>query len=355
MAKKKIPAHKISGTAKPKAHRPAIPASIEREVLLANRHACCVCQKPRVQLHHIDSNPSNNVAENIAALCLPHHDMATMTVGLTKKLKPEEVRTYKAQWELECKNDVRALSRQRFTYYYNIYKNPQRLIGAFASLSADERISAARRIRDYLIEEEPRKLDDKIYGMNAVPRKDNPTAQALDSFLRGETTPSYLSPADLKFDPGEMYQSPDHYIAYHKYDLWCQLVGQILAEASGVTPLEDLLKFQTANEIDRFAGSLLTFWLTVRGKGVVIPRLYREHPTAMIYAKAKNGSLRFRVEMQLRTRDLFSDTSAINLQNGRVSGLAILSGAVASKGETKMALVPLLIGTGGWNIYPEKY
>jgi hypothetical protein len=50
-----------------------------------------------VQLHHIDSNPSNNVTENIAALCLPHHDMATMTIGLTKKLKPEEVRAYKAE------------------------------------------------------------------------------------------------------------------------------------------------------------------------------------------------------------------------------------------------------------------
>jgi hypothetical protein len=59
--------------------------------------------------------------------------------------------------------------------------------------------------------------------------------------------------------------------------------------------------------------------------------------------------------MQLRTRDLFSDTSAMNLQNGRVSGLAILSGAIASKGEIKISLVPLLIGTGGWNIYPEKY
>jgi hypothetical protein len=233
--------------------------------------------------------------------------------------------------------------------------SPQRLIGAFASLSAEERISAAERVRDHLIDEEPRKLQDQIYGLNAVPKKNDHTAQALDSFLKGETTPSYLTPADLEFDPGEMYHSHGHYMAYHKYDLWCQIAGQILAEARGTTPLEDIFKFETAKEVDRFSGSLLTFWLTVRGKGVVIPRLYREHPTALIYANAKNDDQKFRVEMQLRTRDLFSDTSAMNLQNGRVSGLAILSGAIASKGEIKISLVPLLIGTGGWNIYPEKY
>jgi hypothetical protein len=338
-----------------KGRRPKIPPALEYEVLLANRHSCCVCQKPRVQLHHIDGNPSNNIAANLAPLCLDHHDMATMQIGLTKKLQPDDVKTYKDEWEEYCRGDIRALSRARFTFYYCIYKNPQRLIGALSSLSVHERVLAAEKVRDRLIEEEPRKLKDSIYGLNAVPRKDDHTGQALDSFLRGETTPSYLTPADLKFDPAETYHSPDHYMAYHKYDLWCQIVGQILAEARGTTPVEDFLKFKTAKEVDRFAGSLVTFFVTIRGKGVVIPRRYRERPTALIYAKAKDGSRKFRIEMQLRTRDLFSDTAAMNLTHGRVSGLAILSGALVNKGEIKITLVPLLIGTGGWNIYPEKY
>jgi hypothetical protein len=59
--------------------------------------------------------------------------------------------------------------------------------------------------------------------------------------------------------------------------------------------------------------------------------------------------------MHIRTKDMFSDTSAINLRHGRISGLAILAGAFKSKGEIQITLVPLLIGAGGWNLYPEKY
>ena len=353
MAKnKKLSAKK---RAKPTRHRQQIPARLEREILLANRHSCCVCQKPRVQFHHIDGDPSNNIAENIAALCLIHHDMATMTLGLTKKLKASEVRTYKAEWEQECKNDKLALSRHRFTFYYCIYKNPQRIIGAFSSLSEGERISAAQALRDRLLEEEPRKKVDALFGMNAVPRKDDATAQALDSIFKGETIPAYLKLSDLEFDPAKPYNSPDHYMAYHKYDLWCQIAAQTLAEARGTTPLEDFFKFKTAKEVDAFAGSLVTYRLTIRGKGVRPPRFYEEVPTSSIHAKKKVAGRTYRISMQIRTRDMFSDTSAMNLGHGRVSGLSILSGALTSNGEVKITLVPLIIGTGGWNIYPEKY
>ena len=74
--------------------RTPIPQFIQNSVLLGNRHACFVCQKPRVQLHHIDGNPNNNDPINIAALCLDHHDMATMQMGLTKKLQPQQIRKY---------------------------------------------------------------------------------------------------------------------------------------------------------------------------------------------------------------------------------------------------------------------
>jgi hypothetical protein len=335
--------------------RPAIPASVERAILLGNRHACCVCQKPRIQLHHIDSNSSNNDPLNIAPLCLDHHDMATTQIGLTKKLRPEEVRAYKAKWEEHCRNDILALSRKRFTFYYCIYKNPQRLLGAYASLSEHERKSAVERIGARLRDEEPQKKADRLFGINAVPRVDSHTWEALGSVQAGETVPSYLDASDLEWDPGKSYLSPSHYMAIHRYDLWCQIVGQTLAEARGTTPLEDLYKFKTAKEIDAFAGSLLTFRLTVRGKGIHVPSAYRKHPTGSLDARARSGGQVYRVNMHIRTKDTFSDTSVINLRHGRISGLAILTGALKSKGEIQMTLVPLLIGAGGWNLYPEKY
>lgn len=324
-------------------------------MLIANRHACCVCQKPHVQLHHIDDNPSHNDPANIACLCLNHHNMATMVVGLTKKLQPDAVRAYKAEWELHCSNDILALSRQRFTFYYCIYKNPQRIIGAFASLSEAERVSAAQSLRDRLLDEEPRKKEDSLFGFNAVPRVDEHTGQALDSIFKGEATPAYLKPADLKFEPDEPYRSPDHYMAYHKYDLWCQIAGQTLAEARGTIPLEDLFKFETAEEIDKFSGSLISYRLSVRGKGVRPPRFHKEVPTASLHAKKKAGETTYNVEMNIRTVEIFSDTSAMNLQRGRISGLAILAGAQGKANAININLAPLLIGTGGWNIYPKNY
>jgi hypothetical protein len=354
-AKRKTPTPTKVAKLKGVSRRPAIPTSTERAVLLANRHSCCVCQKPRVQIHHIDSDSSNNDASNLATLCTDHHDLATMTIGLTKKLKPIEVRTYKAEWEERCRNDVLALSRKRFTFYYCIYKNPQRLLGAYASLSDSERKSAVERIRGRLVEEESEKKADKLFGMNAVPRMDPPTLEALKSIYNGEGAPSYVDASELNFDPAQQYASQSHYFAYHKYDLWCQVMGQTIAEARGAIPLEDLYKFKTAREIDAFEGSLVTYRLTVRGKGVRIPRLYVEHPTATLQAKSKSGGQTYAVKMQIRTRDQFSDTSAINLAHGRVSGLALLHGALKSKGEIQITLVPLLIGAGGRNLYPEKY
>ena len=281
--------------------------------------------------------------------------MATMQLGLTKKLQAEAVRRYKAEWEERCRNDILALSRKRFTFYYCIYKNPQRLLGAYASLSEEERKSAVQRIRARLKEEEPQKKADQLFGLNAVPRVDSHTWEALDSVEAGETAPSYLQTSDLEWDPGKPYRSQSEYMAFHRYDLWCQIIGQTLAEARGTTPLEDLYKFKTAKEIDAFAGSIVTFRLTIRGTGIHVPSAYREHPTASLRAYAKSGGQVFCVNMHIRTKDMFSDTAAVNLRHGRISGVSILTGALKKNGKIHVTLVPLLIGAGGWNLYPDKY
>jgi hypothetical protein len=144
-------------------------------------------------------------------------------------------------------------------------------------------------------------------------------------------------------------------MAFHRYDLWCQILGQTLSEARGTTPLEDLYKFRTAKEIDYFAGSLITFRLTVRDRGIHIPRAWKEYPTGSLQARAKFNKQVFRTNMQVRTRDIFSDTAALILRHGRVSGLGILAGAFKSQGEFHISVVPLLIGSGGSNLHPEKY
>lgn len=334
--------------------RPPIPRAVQNAVLLGNRHACCVCQRPRVQLHHIDGNSANNDPENIAALCLDHHDMASMQTGLTKKLQPDQIRTYKAAWEGKCRNDFQALSRKRFTFFYCMYKNPPRLLEAFYSLSDAERNGAAARIGDRLRDEQSAKDAGFFsFAASSVPQVNDATLEALQSVADGEKYPSYLGrfkshPADPNYSTDLSTQAA--MVAYHKYDLWCQIVAQTLAEARGTIPIEDLFKFGTDEEMNAFEGSLVTFALSVHGKGLRPPGMWEEHPVASLQARTKIGKQIFRVKMQLRTMYLFSDTASVNLRQARASGLGIFLGATKNDaGEIEVALVPLLIGTGGWD------
>jgi hypothetical protein len=335
-----------------------IPKDIQDSVLLANRHACCVCQKPRVQLHHIDGNPSNNDPVNIAALCVDHHDMASMVIGLTKKLQPNQVNDYKAKWEQKCRNDIQALSRKRFTFYYCIYKNPPRILEAYLALDPNERHEAVNRIRTRLLSEQDPKAKDKLFGLNAVPEVNEPTLQALKSIYDGEGYPSYLGkfaqhPADANYSADCSTQ--EAMMAYHKYDLWCQIAAQTLAEARGTVPLEDLYKFQTEEALDDFSGSLVTFRLSARGS-IRIPRYWNESPVGTITARATYSGKPIKIRMQIRTMYVFSDTAALNLSNGRISGLGVFGGATTNDhGEMEFTVVPMILGTGGWNLYPEKY
>jgi hypothetical protein len=261
--------------------RVAIPRHVQNAVLLGNRHACCVCQHPRVQLHHIDGNPSNSASENIAALCLEHHDMASMQIGLTRKLQPDQIRTYKAEWEKRCSTDIQALSRNRFTFYYCIYKNPPRILEAYTSLSEAERKNAVECIKNRLIDEQDPKDHDRLFGMNLVPQINDPTDLALLSIYQSEARPSYLRtfkphPADPNYSAD--FSSQDAMLGFHMHDLWYQVVTQTMAEARGSIPIEDLFKFDTEDDLDPFMGSLVTFWLSVRGKDIHIPKMWEENP-----------------------------------------------------------------------------
>lgn len=347
--------HAKPAKAKEAKGRVQIPQAIQTEVLIRNRHACCVCQKLRVQLHHIDGDPSNNDPENIAALCLDHHDMASMQIGLTKKLQPDQIRSYKTQWESVCEVDARALSRKRFAFYYSMYKNPPRLLAAYQSLTDEERTIAAFGIESRLRAEADKNADPLSDFAGTVPKLNNWTLHALHSAAAGEVYPSYLS--RFAPHPGDPNYSTDlstqeAMVTFHQYDLWCQVVAQVLAEARGTIPLEDLFKLKTESEINAFAGGLVTFRLGIYGKGLVPPTMWEKQPLASLQAREKNRRQLFRIQMQLRNMYLFSNTASVNLKRAKVSGLGVFGGAVKNDArEIVLTIIPLLIGMGGPNLW----
>jgi hypothetical protein len=77
-----------------------IPDYVASEAQFASDRTCCVCQSRglRVQIHHIDDNPSNNSLDNLAVLCLPCHDETQIRGGFARRLSAEVVRRYRRDW-----------------------------------------------------------------------------------------------------------------------------------------------------------------------------------------------------------------------------------------------------------------
>lgn len=80
--------------------RRPIPEKIAAAVLVAHDRTCCVCQQQgkRVQIHHIDENPSNNDPENLAALCFDCHDETQIRGGFARSLTAAQVIQYRDEW-----------------------------------------------------------------------------------------------------------------------------------------------------------------------------------------------------------------------------------------------------------------
>lgn len=335
--------------------RKPIPLKVQSIVLLANRHACCVCQKPRVQLHHIDENPANSSIENLAALCVVHHDMASMQIGLTKKLRADEVRQYKTTWEDRCARDLLSLSRDREAYFVTLYKNPPRIRELFSRLEPRQRQNAVGTVLKLIKEEEPLKSSEGGFGFQSLPRKDKATQLCLASAALGELWPKWLprvsghpEDPDLPTD----LSPPNGMQAFHLFDMYMQVIVQVLAICSPPVPLEDLIDLKEGASLDSMVGTLISFRERSFGKDIRSPRGADEVPVGRVMFRSKRGKTVYRTEMLLRNMYVFSDTSAENLRSSRICGIGVLGGVDAEtingSKEIKLKVVPLLIGLGGF-------
>jgi len=78
--------------------RKSIPANLKDKLLVEANHACTICGRSPVQIHHIDSNPTKNAEDNLIVLCLNHHDEAERgkaSKGLSSNLSSSALLEYK--------------------------------------------------------------------------------------------------------------------------------------------------------------------------------------------------------------------------------------------------------------------
>lgn len=113
--------------------RPPIPTDALTSVLFANRYQCCVCRDPKLSVivHHIEEWAESRLhnIENLAVLCLHHHDEAHSRKTLSKNLDANTLRDVKAKWEAEVKKfDAESiLAAMRLDYSNWNYMNELRV------------------------------------------------------------------------------------------------------------------------------------------------------------------------------------------------------------------------------------
>jgi len=81
-----------------------IPPKLKNKLLVEAHHACVICGRSRVQVHHIDGNDENSEESNLIVLCLPHHDEAEKSKqgkGLSANLTQEQLHLYKEKHKQE--------------------------------------------------------------------------------------------------------------------------------------------------------------------------------------------------------------------------------------------------------------
>jgi hypothetical protein len=80
--------------------RTRVPEDVSAEVMFQHDRTCCVCRERglAVQIHHIDENPQNHVINNLAVLCLEHHEQTQVQGGFAKKLRAADVIRFRDDW-----------------------------------------------------------------------------------------------------------------------------------------------------------------------------------------------------------------------------------------------------------------
>jgi hypothetical protein len=122
--------------------RKRIPSQIETEVITQSRRRCCICfglnqndGEKKGQIAHLDGNPNNNSAANLAWLCLEHHDVYDGRTSQSKNLTEQEVRLYRDSLYAHLRykiGDVSSEERKEFPLTTGqrvfVVHNPQTLL-----------------------------------------------------------------------------------------------------------------------------------------------------------------------------------------------------------------------------------
>lgn len=332
--------------------RKNIPPALRSSVLLDNQHACCICGKGGVQIHHIDSDPLNNDSMNLAVLCMDHHGEATAPKGLTAKLNPEEIAKYKDRWEKACRDRIQKAARARNAFFMVDYKNAERIRQLFSQLSSVEYEYSFQCLSSEL-KEESQLRKQQGYDISIEPTIiwSSNVECLLPSIRKGEPHPQIFN--GLKGHPKDSLlpsAPPFSDVRISLFDIWCQLMVRALVAVRKPYIMTDLLLLEAPLNCG-LSGNLVAFNGYLKGS-IAPPDEWRNVPVSETTLSVSNDMSILSTRLILKTHYIYSITGATCLEGGRSSGLLMLRSIDSveqrnGKREITYSCTPLIIGSGG--------
>lgn len=333
------------------AKRTKIPPPVRSAVLMANRHACCVCGASGVHIHHINADNNDHQPENLAVLCFRHHDKAHSAGGLSAALTTDQIVSYKRSWEETCASAAARVARMRTAFVMVDYKNASRIRQLYEQVPLGQKQDACERLaKEFQAEQELREAKgvDRCIEINT---SWNPVTESMLGYAAaGEVQPEMFKhvPGHSKdpLYPRVHASEPE----YPQYDLWCQIMVRVLVATKGVLDMDALLQLEDPQNAS-LAGVLASVSGSVRGK-VADPGQHEEVPTCRTLLTVGRGRVRWKSRLGLKTHYVYSDTAAMNLSKGPTDGLLLLRGVTGVErrktGYTfvQVACTPLILGIG---------
>jgi hypothetical protein len=197
-------------------HRKAVPKSTEAEVLLLTRRRCPICfglkgdlGEKQGQVAHLDHDPSNNSADNLAYLCLAHHDEFDSKRSQSKGITLEEAKRYRdelvktlSDWPVQLENEEKSRGRKKhvaidlevFDRRLAIYRIVRDFLQGITS-SGEVDLDAIRKFAQdteealFLFDEKVSRYLDEIYRRSVELRA---VSKRLEAFRNREASESSL-------------------------------------------------------------------------------------------------------------------------------------------------------------------
>ena len=336
--------------------RKQISKKLYSQLLIANRHACCICGRGDIQVHHINGNNSDNSWSNLAVLCLRHHDKATAPKGLSATLSPAQINTYKQNWEQQCELLAHNLARSRAAFFMVDYKNAERIRELYSQLTQAERDRAYMQLRTELIAEDALRKEQG-FDISLEPTTSwNPLVEAFVEEVRSGTVHPNIfrnapgHPKDPLYPTVNFLQQPPSFWAY---DLWCQIMVRVIIISRGTHDIESLMKLDDPT-LASLSGSLVSFDGRLKGR-VASPDNYKATPLSRITLTVRSKKSTWTTSLLLKTHYVYSVTGAQSLEGGRANGVLLfrsINRLQQRKGRNQVdyQATPLIIGSGALKI-----